>query len=176
MTTLSFADLHWGSEDEVPLGSEQRTTKDGWVYDVGHTEKTQWEHPKNGKRKQIADLSYRWEQETHEEGHVFKANHVLLHVLVCNAVALALPWSLTTDGVETSFQANRRGHFRMSSSFRMSCAAQPQPGSVASSESHRFPDIVSLGQLDFSHLSPPTNDCWTALAYNWSKLPHSILQ
>ncbi|EPQ05478.1 WW domain-containing oxidoreductase [Myotis brandtii] len=79
MAALRYAGLDdTDSEDELPLGWEQRTTKDGWVYYANHTEeKTQWEHPKTGKRKRIAgDLPYGWEQETDENGQVYFVDHI----------------------------------------------------------------------------------------------------
>ncbi|XP_066205586.1 WW domain-containing oxidoreductase isoform X3 [Saccopteryx leptura] len=298
MAALRYAGLDdTDSEDELPLGWEQRTTKDGWVYYANHAEeKTQWEHPKTGKRKRIAgDLPYGWEQETDENGQVyfvdhinkrttyldprlaftvddnptkptnrqrydgsttameilqgrdftgkvvvvtgansgigfetaksfalhgahvilacrnmtraneavtrilgewhkakveamtldlallrsvqhfaqaFKAKNVSLHVLVCNAAAFALPWSLTKDGLETTFQVNHLGHFYLVQLLQdVLCRSAPARVVVVSSESHRFTDINdSSGKLDFSCLSPSKNDYWAMLAYNRSKL------
>ncbi|KAM7332424.1 hypothetical protein ACRRTK_009132 [Alexandromys fortis] len=60
MAALRYAGLDdTDSEDELPPGWEERTTKDGWVYYANHTEeKTQWEHPKTGKRKRVAGGLY----------------------------------------------------------------------------------------------------------------------
>eukprot|EP00074_Homo_sapiens_P069273 XP_011521403.1 WW domain-containing oxidoreductase isoform X1 [Homo sapiens] len=298
MAALRYAGLDdTDSEDELPPGWEERTTKDGWVYYANHTEeKTQWEHPKTGKRKRVAgDLPYGWEQETDENGQVFfvdhinkrttyldprlaftvddnptkpttrqrydgsttameilqgrdftgkvvvvtgansgigfetaksfalhgahvilacrnmaraseavsrileewhkakveamtldlallrsvqhfaeafKAKNVPLHVLVCNAATFALPWSLTKDGLETTFQVNHLGHFYLVQLLQdVLCRSAPARVIVVSSESHRFTDINdSLGKLDFSRLSPTKNDYWAMLAYNRSKL------
>uniref|UniRef100_A0A5F5Q126 WW domain-containing oxidoreductase n=1 Tax=Equus caballus TaxID=9796 RepID=A0A5F5Q126_HORSE len=298
MAALRYSGLDdTDSEDELPPCWEQRTTKDGWVYYANHTEeKTQWEHPKTGKRKRIAgDLPYGWEQETDENGQVFfvdhinkrttyldprlaftvdenptrpttrqrydasttameilqgrdftgkvvvvtgansgigfetaksfalhgahvilacrnmtraneavsrilgewrkakveamtldlallrsvqhfaqafKAKNVSLHVLVCNAAAFALPWSLTKDGLETTFQVNHLGHFFLVQLLQdVLCCSAPARVVVVSSESHRFTDINdSSGKLDFSRLSPSKSDYWAMLAYNRSKL------
>uniref|UniRef100_A0A2K6U5C8 WW domain-containing oxidoreductase n=1 Tax=Saimiri boliviensis boliviensis TaxID=39432 RepID=A0A2K6U5C8_SAIBB len=262
MVALRYAGLDdTDSEDELPPGWEERTTKDGWVYYANHTEeKTQWEHPKTGKRKRVAgDLPYGWEQETDENGQVFfvdhinkrttyldprlaftvddnptkpttrqrydgsttameilqgrdftgkvvvvtgansgihkakveamtldlallrsvqhfaeafKAKNVPLHVLVCNAAAFALSWSLTKDGLETIFQVNHLGHFYLVQLLQdVLCRSAPARVIVVSSESHRFTDINdSLGTLDFSRLSPSKSDYWAMLAYNRSKL------
>ncbi|XP_051703271.2 WW domain-containing oxidoreductase isoform X2 [Oryctolagus cuniculus] len=348
MAALRYAGLDdTDSEDELPPGWEERTTKDGWVYYANHTEeKTQWEHPKTGKRKRVAgDLPYGWEQETDENGQVFfvdhinkrttyldprlaftvddnptkptarqrydgsttameilqgrdftgkvvvvtgansgigfetaksfalhgahvilacrnmaraseavsrileewaelqtervrerevfhllfhfsngcnswncanqkpgagassgspmqvqglkhkakveamtldlallrsvqhfaeafKAKNISLHVLVCNAAAFALPWSLTKDGLETTFQVNHLGHFYLVQLLQdVLCRSAPARVVVVSSESHRFTDINdSSGKLDFSRLSPSKNDYWAMLAYNRSKL------
>uniref|UniRef100_A0AC11EL26 WW domain containing oxidoreductase n=1 Tax=Ovis aries TaxID=9940 RepID=A0AC11EL26_SHEEP len=298
MAALRYAGLDdTDSEDELPPGWEQRTTKDGWVYYANHTEeKTQWEHPKTGKRKRIAgDLPYGWEQETDENGQVFfvdhinkrttyldprlaftvddnptkpttrqrydgsttameilqgrdlsgkvvvvtgansgigfetaksfalhgahvilacrnmaraseavsrilgewhkakveamtldlallrsvqhfaqafKAKNVSLHVLVCNAAVFGLPWTLTKDGLETTFQVNHLGHFYLVQLLQdVLCRSAPARVVVVSSESHRFTDINdSSGKLDFSRLSPSKSDYWAMLAYNRSKL------
>ncbi|XP_039619295.1 WW domain-containing oxidoreductase isoform X2 [Polypterus senegalus] len=79
MAALKYAGLDdTDSEDELPPGWEERTTKDGWVYYANHDElKTQWDHPKTGKRRKVAgDLPYGWEQETDEHGQVFFVDHI----------------------------------------------------------------------------------------------------
>ncbi|KAB0406363.1 hypothetical protein E2I00_018112, partial [Balaenoptera physalus] len=95
-----------------------------------------------------------------------------LHVLVCNAAVFALPWSLTKDGLETTFQVNHLGHFYLVQLLQdVLCRSAPARVVVVSSESHRFTDINdSSGKLDFSRLSPSKNDYWAMLAYNRSKL------
>ncbi|KAJ8343780.1 hypothetical protein SKAU_G00311090 [Synaphobranchus kaupii] len=79
MAALKYAGLEdTDSEDELPPGWEERTTKDGWVYYANHDEmKTQWEHPKTGKKRRCAgDLPYGWEQETDDKGQVFYVDHI----------------------------------------------------------------------------------------------------
>ncbi|XP_019343757.1 WW domain-containing oxidoreductase isoform X9 [Alligator mississippiensis] len=79
MAALKYAGLEdTDSEEELPPGWEERTTRDGWVYYANHLEeKTQWEHPKSGKRKRVAgDLPYGWEQETDENGQVYFVDHI----------------------------------------------------------------------------------------------------
>ncbi|XP_067396228.1 WW domain-containing oxidoreductase isoform X9 [Emydura macquarii macquarii] len=79
MAALKYAGLDdTDSEEELPPGWEERTTKDGWIYYANHLEeKTQWEHPKSGKRKRVAgDLPYGWEQETDENGQVYFVDHI----------------------------------------------------------------------------------------------------
>ncbi|KAF7486774.1 WW domain-containing oxidoreductase-like [Marmota monax] len=102
----------------------------------------------------------------------FKAKNVSLHVLVCNAAAFALPWSLTKDGLETTFQVNHLGHFYLVQLLQdVLCRSAPARVVVVSSESHRFTDINnSSGKLDFSRLSPSKGEYWAMLAYNRSKL------
>ncbi|XP_044787065.2 WW domain-containing oxidoreductase isoform X10 [Bubalus bubalis] len=102
----------------------------------------------------------------------FKAKNVSLHVLVCNAAVFGLPWTLTKDGLETTFQVNHLGHFYLVQLLQdVLCRSAPARVVVVSSESHRFTDINdSSGKLDFSRLSPSKNDYWAMLAYNRSKL------
>ncbi|KAK7830342.1 hypothetical protein U0070_018850 [Myodes glareolus] len=95
-----------------------------------------------------------------------------LHVLVCNAGTFALPWTLTKDGLETTFQVNHLGHFYLVQLLQdVLCRSAPARVIVVSSESHRFTDINdSSGKLDLSRLSPSQSDYWAMLAYNRSKL------
>ncbi|XP_078236609.1 WW domain-containing oxidoreductase isoform X3 [Pogona vitticeps] len=79
MAALKYAGLDdTDSEEELPPGWEERTTKDGWVYYANHLEeRTQWDHPKSGKRKRVAgDLPYGWEQETDANGQVYFVDHI----------------------------------------------------------------------------------------------------
>uniref|UniRef100_A0A4X2JVD2 WW domain containing oxidoreductase n=1 Tax=Vombatus ursinus TaxID=29139 RepID=A0A4X2JVD2_VOMUR len=103
---------------------------------------------------------------------VFKSKNMLLHVLVCNAAVFALPWSLTKDHLETTFQVNHLGHFYLVQLLQdVLCRSAPARVVVVSSESHRFTDINdSSGKLDLSLLSPSKEEYWAMLAYNHSKL------
>lgn len=79
MAALKYAGMEdTDSEDELPPGWEERSTKDGWVYYANHEEmKTQWEHPKTGKKKRCAGaLPYGWEQETDDKGQIFYVDHI----------------------------------------------------------------------------------------------------
>ncbi|XP_048402228.1 WW domain-containing oxidoreductase isoform X2 [Stegostoma tigrinum] len=79
MAALKYAGLDdTDSEDELPPGWEERTTKDGWIYYANHIElKTQWDHPKTGKKKRVAgDLPYGWERETDDNGQVYFVDHI----------------------------------------------------------------------------------------------------
>ncbi|XP_054026100.1 WW domain-containing oxidoreductase isoform X2 [Dryobates pubescens] len=298
MAALKYAGLDdTDSEEELPPGWEERTTKDGWVYYANHLEeKTQWEHPKSGKRKRVAgDLPYGWEQETDENGQVyfvdhinkrttyldprlaftvednpvkptarqkydgnstameilqgrdlsgkvviitgansgigfetakslalhgahiilacrstsrgneavqrileewhkakveamtldlaslqsvqhfaeaFKSKNVPLHILICNAAVFGVPWCLTEDDLESTFQVNHLGHFYLVQLLEdVLRQSSPARVVVVSSESHRFTEIKdSSGKLDFSLLSPSKKEYWAMLAYNRSKL------
>lgn len=84
------------SEDELPVGWEERATLDGKVYyakyvassqsplmflllihesnlslNSHNTETTQWTHPKSGKKKKLAgELPFGWVMEAQEDGTV----------------------------------------------------------------------------------------------------------
>ncbi|XP_073515243.1 WW domain-containing oxidoreductase isoform X1 [Phyllobates terribilis] len=298
MAALKYAGLDdTDSEDELPPGWEERSTKDGWVYYANHMdEKTQWEHPKTGKRRRIAgDLPYGWEQETDESGQIyfvdhlnkrttyldprlaftvedqpakmntrqkydgnttamdilqgcdltdkvvivtgantgigfetarslalhgalvilacrnlqkaneakrqiidewhkakievmcldlaslrsvqsfaeaFRSKNLPLHVLICNGAVFGIPWQLTEDHIEITFQVNHLGHFYLTSLLQdILRQSVPSRVVVVSSESHRFTEIKdSSGKLDLNLLSPSKKDYWAMLAYNRSKL------
>ncbi|XP_031716363.1 WW domain-containing oxidoreductase [Anarrhichthys ocellatus] len=295
MAALKFAGMDdTDSEDELPPGWEERSTKDGWVYYANHDAmKTQWEHPKTGKKKRCAgDLPYGWEQETDEKGqmiyvdhinkrttyfdprqaftvedvvvkskrydgntaaleilqgrdfsdkvvlitggnsgigfetarsfalhgaHVilacrnlsraskavsviqqewhkarveammcdlaslrsvreftdsYKAKKLPLHILVCNAAVCTQPWSLTEDGLESTFQSCHLGHFLLVQCLEdvLRCSA-PARVVVVSSESHRFTDLLdSCAKVDLALLSPQKKEYWSMVAYNRAKL------
>lgn len=58
------------SEDELPAGWEERATKDGTVYYADHTsQRTQWTHPRTGKRKRVlAQLPFGWTESVGPDG------------------------------------------------------------------------------------------------------------
>lgn len=102
---------------------------------------------------------------------VFKANNVLLHVLVCNAAAFALPQSLAKDGLETTLQVNHLGHFYLVQLFQDVLCRSASAGVVVSSKSHRFTDVNdSPGKLDSSPLFPSKNDLLGCAGLQRSKL------
>ncbi|XP_019391464.1 PREDICTED: WW domain-containing oxidoreductase isoform X2 [Crocodylus porosus] len=102
----------------------------------------------------------------------FKSKNVPLHILICNAAVFALPWSLTEDDLESTFQVNYLGNFYLVQLLQdVLCRSSPARVVMVSSESHRFTDIKdSSGKLDFSLLSPSKKEYWAMLAYNRSKL------
>ncbi|XP_019361055.1 PREDICTED: WW domain-containing oxidoreductase isoform X4 [Gavialis gangeticus] len=102
----------------------------------------------------------------------FKSKNVPLHILICNAAVFALPWSMTEDDLESTFQVNYLGNFYLVQLLQdVLCRSSPARVVMVSSESHRFTDIKdSSGKLDFSLLSPSKKEYWAMLAYNRSKL------
>ncbi|KAF4788786.1 WW domain-containing oxidoreductase-like protein [Turdus rufiventris] len=102
----------------------------------------------------------------------FKSKNLPLHILICNAAVFGVPWSLTEDGLESTFQVNHLGHFYLVQLLEdVLLQSSPARVVVVSSESHRFTEINdSSGKLDFSLLSPSKKEYWAMLAYNRSKL------
>lgn len=65
-----------------------------------------------------------------------------LHILICNAAVFAAPWSLTEDGLESTFQVNHLGHFYLVQLLE-DVLRQSSPARVVmvSSESHRLVNV-----------------------------------
>ncbi|XP_058011148.1 WW domain-containing oxidoreductase isoform X2 [Ahaetulla prasina] len=120
----------------------------------------------------LASLQSVW-----EFAETFKSKNLGLHVLVCNAAVFGLPWQLTEDGLETTFQVNHLGHFYLIQLLKdVLCRSAPARIVTVSSESHRFTDIKeNSGKLDFNLLSPSKKDYWAMLAYNRSKLCNILM-
>ncbi|MED6289343.1 hypothetical protein CHARACLAT_001841 [Characodon lateralis] len=102
----------------------------------------------------------------------FKAKKLPLHILVCNAAVCSQPWSLTEDGLESTFQICHLGHFLLVQCLQdVLRRSAPARVLVVSSESHRFTDLLdSCGKVDLALLSPPKKEYWSMLAYNRAKL------
>lgn len=64
-----------------------------------------------------------------------------LHILVCNAGVCTQPWSLTEDGLESTFQICHLGHFLLVQCLQdVLRRSAPARVVVVSSESHRYKD------------------------------------
>lgn len=64
--------------------------------------------------------------------------HRPLHILVCNAGVCTQPWSLTEDGLESTFQICHLGHFLLVQCLQdVLRRSAPARVVVVSSESHR---------------------------------------
>lgn len=60
-------------------------------------------------------------------------------MLVCNAGVFGLPWQLTEDGLERTFQVNHLGHFYLIQLLKdVLCRSAPARVVMVSSESHRL--------------------------------------
>lgn len=65
-----------------------------------------------------------------------------LHILICNAATLGVPWSLTEDGLESTFQVNHLGHFYLVQLLEdVLRQSSPARVVVVSSESHRLVNV-----------------------------------
>ena len=66
------------SEDELPLGWEERVDPDGRVFFVDHTNKTtQWLHPKDGKARRVPDeLPFGWGKIVNDKGEIIFEDHI----------------------------------------------------------------------------------------------------
>ncbi|XP_048461911.1 WW domain-containing oxidoreductase [Rhincodon typus] len=96
MAALKYAGLDdTDSEDELPPGWEERTTKDGWVYYAKFGQDFKIENHDNSRsqmkditfwkvakehhtfrRNTAADLPYGWERETDDNGQVYFVDHI----------------------------------------------------------------------------------------------------
>ncbi|KAK7862990.1 hypothetical protein R5R35_014545 [Gryllus longicercus] len=99
----------------------------------------------------------------------FKIQHRKLDMLVLNAGIFGLPFTLTPDGYETTFQVNHLSHFYLTLLLEPTLSAGSRVV-VVSSESHRFSNITG-SSISQSTLSPNSaNQYWSMMAYNNSKL------
>uniref|UniRef100_A0AAQ4RQU9 WW domain-containing oxidoreductase n=1 Tax=Gasterosteus aculeatus aculeatus TaxID=481459 RepID=A0AAQ4RQU9_GASAC len=102
----------------------------------------------------------------------YKARKLPLHILVCNAAVCTRPWSLTEDGLESTFQICHLGHFLLIQGLEdVLRRSAPARVVVVTSESHRFTDLLdSCAKVDLALLSPQKKEYWSILAYNRAKL------
>lgn len=101
----------------------------------------------------------------------FKQKYKSLHMLVLNAGVFALPYSLTEDGYETTFQVNHLAQFFFTLLLREPLHyCDSSRVVIVSSESHRFSFLSTPGDIEALNLSPPAYKYWQMAAYNNSKL------
>ena len=104
---------------------------------------------------------------------MFLNRHNKLNYLLLNAGVLGLPFTLTENGYETTFQVNYLAHFYLTRLLETTMrASTPARVTAVSAESHRFADIEDANlDLNPEKLSPRTaQDYVNILAYNNSKL------
>lgn len=100
----------------------------------------------------------------------FKKTYEKLDILILNAGVFGLPYTLTKDGYETTFQVCHLSHFYLTQLLEYTILRSSSPRVVVlSSESHRFSNITKEN-LTEEILSPPANKYWSLLAYNNAKL------
>ncbi|XP_014210952.1 WW domain-containing oxidoreductase [Copidosoma floridanum] len=100
----------------------------------------------------------------------FKQKYRTLNILILNAGVFALPYTLTEDGYETTFQVNHLSQFYLTLLLEnplKSCGNARVV--ILSSESHRFSFIRSAEDIYPLTLSPPAYKYWSMGAYNNSK-------
>lgn len=101
----------------------------------------------------------------------FKQKFKSLHILILNAGVFGLPYQLTKDGYETTFQVNHLSQFYLTLLLEHTIQSTSNPRIViVSSESHRFSTIHTPEDIHQSTLSPPAYKYWAMGAYNDSKL------
>ncbi|EDV19893.1 WW domain-containing oxidoreductase [Trichoplax sp. H2] len=93
-----------------------------------------------------------------------------LHVIICNAGVLGLPWRLTTDELEYTFTVNYIGHFYLVKLLtELLISSSPARVVVISSESHRFP-TTDGSSFNVENILPSKQQFIPMEAYNQSKL------
>ncbi|XP_072752276.1 WW domain-containing oxidoreductase [Anoplolepis gracilipes] len=101
----------------------------------------------------------------------FKQKFKSLHILILNAGVFGIPYQLTNDHNETTFQVNHLSQFYLTLLLENIIQSSNNPRIVIlSSESHRFSMIRTPEDIQRSTLSPPPHKYWSVGAYNDSKL------
>lgn len=99
----------------------------------------------------------------------FRLRYKKLDMLILNAGVFGIPFTLTPDGYETTFQVNHLSHMYLTLLLE-SFLSQGSRVVVVSSESHRFSNI-SGSTISQTALSPMSaTHYWSMMAYNNSKL------
>ena len=97
-----------------------------------------------------------------------KLQYQHINYLILNAGVFGLPYSLTSDGLETTFQVGHLSHFYISQQLS-SLLNENSRVVVVSSESHRFASLPAMS-LTKEILNPPFAKYWSMLQYNNVKL------
>ncbi|XP_011311594.1 WW domain-containing oxidoreductase isoform X1 [Fopius arisanus] len=101
----------------------------------------------------------------------FKQKYRTLDILILNAGVFAMPYTLTQDGYETTFQVNHLAQFYLTLLLEHPIRSSKNPRVViVSSESHRFSSIQTPEDIHPLTLSPPAYKYWSMASYNDSKL------
>ncbi|KAG4067072.1 hypothetical protein HA402_000063 [Bradysia odoriphaga] len=91
-----------------------------------------------------------------------------IDMLILNAAVFALPYSLSEDNIETTFQVCHLSHFHLVTSLE-NLLDHTSRVVVVSSESHRFSNLPAT-QLSEQLLMPSPQKYWSMMAYNNAKL------
>ncbi|KAI4488197.1 hypothetical protein M0804_005045 [Polistes exclamans] len=101
----------------------------------------------------------------------FKQKYRTLHILILNAGVFGIPYELTKDGYERTFQVNHLSQFYFTLLLEHPIRSCYNARIViVSSESHRFSSIQHVEDIHPLTLSPPKYHYWSMSAYNDSKL------
>lgn len=95
-----------------------------------------------------------------------KTQYQHINYLILNAGVFGLSYSLTSDGLETTFQVCHLSHFYITQQLS-SLLNENSRIIVVSSESHRF---ANLSVINKETLNPPPSKYWSMLQYNNIKL------
>ncbi|XP_025114959.1 WW domain-containing oxidoreductase-like [Pomacea canaliculata] len=105
-----------------------------------------------------------------EFAEAYKRTGWPLHILILNAAVFGIPWEMTEDGLEMTFQVNHLAHFYLVHLLQEQLiSSAPARIVVVSSESHRFQDWTKE-TVSLDTLSPPAHKYSDLRAYNDSKL------
>ncbi|VDI74389.1 WW domain-containing oxidoreductase [Mytilus galloprovincialis] len=98
-----------------------------------------------------------------------------LHMLILNAGVFGLPYVVTENDLEMTFQVNHLSHFYLTKLlYDLLVSSAPSRVVVLSSESHRFPKIHMVEDVTEDSLSLPKDKYSDMNAYNISKLCNNL--
>ncbi|XP_012173779.1 WW domain-containing oxidoreductase isoform X3 [Bombus terrestris] len=101
----------------------------------------------------------------------FQQKYRTLNILILNAGVFAIPYELTQDGFETTFQVNHLSQFYFTLLLKgplQNCHNSRVV--IVTSESHRFANLKKVEDFHRLTLSPPPYKYWFMESYNNSKL------
>lgn len=101
-------------------------------------------------------------------------NYSFRHIdyLILNAGVFALPYTTTSDNIETTFQVCHLSQFYLTKLLE-DMITHTSRVVVVSSESHRFANYPSH-ELNETNVSPPASKYWSMFAYNNAKLANVL--
>jgi WW domain-containing oxidoreductase len=134
-------------------------------------EKISKESPLAGSRCRFVpcDLTNLWS--VREFARTLKFDDKLTHIdiLILNAGVFALPYTTTSDRQETTFQVCHLSHFYLTQCLS-DMFDQTSRIVCVSSESHRFSNWPTTGEVNENMLNPLPYQFWSMMAYNNAKL------
>lgn len=104
--------------------------------------------------------------------HSIKLEYQRLDYAILNAAVFGIPFTVSADGLEASFQVCHLSHFYLVTELESLFV----PGSriiVLSSESHRFANLPEQHLME-EHVNVPANKYWSMMAYNNVKLCNAL--